>query len=287
MSFQEANKTPSEISVFSTPKDDQPSTPVVYTDLMIPQGNAMSLTDGVGAAFGDKFSAFVDGDDAEKLWNFDENIALVRGTYALAIEFRPKPVLTDTLFYRLYLRQEPYTLQIFTKDFSGMPLMRAWIVDKYLNTKTEINLNDTTLYNFTPNPDTNSYRNRFMLVFNRQFQATPMPVTRITNESNPNTTGVDDNSIASAASSVSVYPNPVMEIKNAMIKFNKMDKGDYEVIVYDAKGEKILSQKIQHDGGNNLYLLRSNASWAAGVYTITVSNEDSKKNTTLKLVISK
>jgi hypothetical protein len=287
MSFQEANKTPSEISVFSTPKDDQPLTPVIYTNLMIPEGNTTSLTDGVGAAFGDKFSASVDGDDAEKVWNFDENIALVRGTYALAIEFRPKPALTDTLFYRLYLRQEPYTLQIFTKDFSGMPLLRAWIVDKYLNTKTEINLNDTTLYNFTPNPDTNSYRNRFMLVFNRQFQATPMPVTRITNASNPNTTGVDDNSITSAASSVSVYPNPVIEIKNAMIKFNKMAKGDYEVIVYDAKGEKILSQKVQHDGGNNLYSLRSNASWAAGVYTITVSNEDSKKNTTLKLIISK
>jgi hypothetical protein len=287
MSFQEANKTPTEISVFSAHNHDQPSTPVIYTDLLIPEGNTMSLTDGVGAAFGDKFSASVDGDDAEKLWNFDENIALVRGTYTLAIEFRPEPVLTDTLFYRLYLRQEPYTLQIFTKDFSRMPLIRAWIVDKYLNTKTEINLNDTTLYNFTPNLDTNSYRNRFMLVFNRQFHATPVPVSRIANEADPNTTGTADNSITSIRSGISLYPNPVTEVKNAMIRFNKMDKGNYEVTVYNAKGEKILSQKIQHGGVNNFYSLQSNASWAAGVYTITVSNEDSKKSTTLKLVISK
>src|SRR4029079_15249628 len=103
--------------------------------------------------------ASVDSYDAEKLWNFDENIALVRNTYTLAIEFRPDPVLTDTLFYRLYLRQEPYTLQIFTRDFSYMPLVRAWLVDKYMNTRTEINQKDTMLYNFTPNPDTNSYRN--------------------------------------------------------------------------------------------------------------------------------
>jgi hypothetical protein len=287
VNFQETNKTPSEISVFSIPKQDQLSTPVIYTDLMIPEGNSMSLTDGVGAAFGDKFSASVDGDDAEKLWNFDENIALVRGTHTLAIEFRPRPVLTDTLFYRLYLRQEPYTLQIFTKNFSGMPLMRAWIVDKYLDTKTEINLSDTTLYNFTPNPDTNSYRNRFVLVFNRQFQTAPVPVTRITNEANPNTTGVAYNSIPSMVSSVSLYPNPVTEAKNAMIRFNRMDKGNYDVTIYDAKGEKILSQRIQHDGSNNFYSLQSDASLTAGVYSITVLNEVSKKSTTLKLVVSK
>jgi hypothetical protein len=282
INFQESDKTLSEFNVFDLPTQDPQLPPVIYTDLMIPQGDSLVLTDGVGVAFDNEFSASVDSYDAQKLWNFDENIALVRGTNTLAIEFRPKPVFTDTLFYRLYLRQEPYTLEIFTKNFSGMSLMRAWLVDKYMNTKTEVNLHDTILYNFIPNPDTNSYRNRFMLVFNRQYQATPVPFPGIQKN-----VAVVTNSIASTASGISLYPNPVTQAKDVMIRFNKMGEGNYEVTVYDAKGQKVLSQKIQHDGGNNQYALRSDALWAAGVYTIIVLQEDPKKTVTLKLVVGK
>ena len=285
INFQESDKTSAENTVFGFDKPHKQSFPVIYTNLMIPEGDTMALTDGVGVVFDNKFSASVDSYDAEKLWNFDENIALVRNTYSLAIEFRPAPVLTDTLFYRLYLRQEPYTLQMFTRNFSYMPLLRAWLVDKYMDTKTEINLKDTTLYNFTPNPDTNSYRNRFMLVFKRRIERTPMPVPGTPHLDTGTATVIDG--ITSTESSISLYPNPVREVKNAMLRFNKMSKGMYEVMVYDANGQKLLSQEIQHDGDNNLYSLQSNASWAAGVYTITVSNEDSKNSITLKLIVSK
>jgi len=285
INFQESDKTSAENTVFGFDKPHKQSFPVIYTNLMIPEGDTMALTDGVGVVFDNKFSASVDSYDAEKLWNFDENIALVRNTYSLAIEFRPAPVLTDTLFYRLYLRQEPYTLQMFTRNFSYMPLLRAWLVDKYMDTKTEINLKDTTLYNFTPNPDTNSYRNRFMLVFKRRIERTPRPVPGTPHLDTGTATVIDG--ITSTESSISLYPNPVREVKNAMLRFNKMSKGMYEVMVYDANGQKLLSQEIQHDGDNNLYSLLSNASWAAGVYTITVSNEDSKKSITLKLIVSK
>jgi hypothetical protein len=283
VNFQQSDKTSSETSVFGLLQ--QP--PVIYTNLMIPgSAGGLSLTDGVAAAFDNIFSSSVDEDDAQKRWNIDENLALVRDTNTLAIEFRPKPVLTDTLFYRLYLRQQPYTLQIFAKNFAFMPFMHAWLADKYLNTNTEINLNDTTLFSFTPNPDTNSYRNRFMLVLKRQLTATPIPVTKATNENEPNTTGVA-NSMAVTTGSINLYPNPVTEAKDVMIRFNKMAKGNYEVTVYGANGQKLLSKKIQDNGGNNLYSLRANAFWAAGIYTVTVLNEDSKKLTVLKMVVSK
>lgn len=283
VNFQQSDKTSTETSVFGLLQ--QP--PVIYTNLMIPESaGSLSLTDGVAAAFDNIFSSSVDEDDAQKRWNIDENLALVRDTNTLAIEFRPKPVLTDTLFYRLYLRQQPYTLQIFAKNFAFMPFMHAWLADKYLNTNTEINLNDTTLFSFTPNPDTNSYRNRFMLVLKRQLIATPIPVTKATNENEPNTIGIA-NSIAVTTGSISLYLNPVTEAKDVMIRFNKVDKGNYEVTVYGANGQKLLSKKIQHNGGNNLYSLRADAFWAAGIYTLTVLNEDSKKITALKLVVSK
>jgi hypothetical protein len=125
-----------------------------------------------------------------------------------------------------------------------------------------------------------------MLVLKRQLTATPIPVTKATNENEPNTTGVA-NGIAVTTGSISLYPNPVTEAKNVMIRFNKMDKGNYEVTIYGASGRKLLSKKIQDNGGNNLYSLRANPFWAAGVYTVTVLNEASKKVTVLKLVVSK
>ncbi|MEP6682654.1 MAG: T9SS type A sorting domain-containing protein, partial [Parafilimonas sp.] len=267
------------------PTQDEAATPAIYTNLMVPVGDSLYLADGVGTGFGNQFSAKVDEEDANKLWNFDENISLYRDTKYLSIELRPMPVLTDTLFFRLYLRQKPYTLQLFTQNFENLPLMRAWLVDKYLNTKTEINLHDTTLYNFTPNLDTLSYRNRFMLVFNRQFTGTPVPVTKVINQDNPDVTGVA-NSITETAGGVTIYPNPVSTSK-VTLQFSNMDKGDYEVTVYSPKGQKLASREINYPGGNTAFPLPLNPSWNAGVYNVGVINKDSKKIINLKLVISK
>jgi hypothetical protein len=44
------------------------------------------------------------------------------------------------------------------------PSRHGWLIN-ILNIQKEVNLSGISLYNFTPNTDTNSYRNRFMLVF--------------------------------------------------------------------------------------------------------------------------
>jgi subtilisin-like proprotein convertase family protein len=287
MNFKELDKVATENNVFGFAKQKPAAAafPVIYTNLMLPTANGLILADGVGAGFDNKFSAAVDDHDSKKLWNFDEKLTLVRNDATLGIEFRPMPVLTDTLFYRLYLRQQPYVLQIFTQNIAGMQLTRAWLVDKYLNTETEVNLHDTTLYNFTPNSDLNSYRDRFMLVFKRQFTGTPVPVTKVVNESDPNTTG-NTNSFAATAGNVNVYPNPASTDK-VTLQFGNMEKGNYEVTVYSPKGQKLSIRKIEYSGGTNVYTLPLNPSWAAGVYTINIANEDSKKAVNLKLVISR
>jgi hypothetical protein len=281
--FEEGDKVVAETNVFGK-NAATPDYPVSYVNLTIPQGQNHIIVDGVATAFDNQSSASVDAGDAAKLWNFDENIAEVRDGKTLSIEFRPLPKLTDTLFYRMYLRQEPYSLQIFFDKFATVPA-RAWIVDKYLNTKTEINLHDTTYYDFKPNPDTNSYRNRFMIVLNRQFIGTPVPVTKVINQENPNTSGVA-NSIAVKASGVAVYPNPVNTNK-VTLEFNDMDKGKYEVTIYSPGGQKLANRKIEHNGGNNTYPLPLNPSWSAGIYTISITNEDQKKAINLRLVIGK
>ena len=61
------------VSVKNIPvKNPQPA-PVIYTNLMVSQSSGLFLADGVAAGFGSQYSAAVDGDDAPKLWNFDES----------------------------------------------------------------------------------------------------------------------------------------------------------------------------------------------------------------------
>jgi hypothetical protein len=280
--FQENDKDSAESNV--TGKQAGSPYPVIYTNLMTPYNGSMVLTDGVASGFANRFSAAVDGDDAIKLWNFSENIALVRGNYALAIEFRPIPKLTDTLFYRLYLKQQHYTLQVFSQNLTPVTIPgKAWLVDKYLNTRTLVKLTDTTLYRFTPNADTNSYRNRFMLVFDRQFTATPVPVTKTVNEDNPDITGISKS--AAKTGNVILYPNPVTNGK-ATLQFSGMDKDNYAVTIYNANGQKLENYSIQHEGGNGVYSLLIPTGWPGGLYTVNVIEENLKKTINLKLVIN-
>ncbi len=168
LEFQQSDKyTGEQLEVFGLEETKQPAFPVIYTNLLVSSSGSWVIADGVATAFSRQFSALVDSNDASKMWNFDENLALVRDEKALAIEFRPIPKVTDTVFYRLYLRQQPYVLKIFAENLPGKLPVNAWIVDRYLHTRTKIDLYDTTLYEFMPNSDTNSYRNRFILIINR------------------------------------------------------------------------------------------------------------------------
>ena len=162
INFRETDKTASENNVFGVRA--RSAYPAIFVNLLAPSEDKFVLVDGVGAGFGKRFSASVDKDDAAKLWNFNENMALIRNGKALAIEFRPLPDSTDTLFLRLYLKQQPYVLQLFSANLPANIPGRVWLVDSILNLQTEVNIRDTVLYSFTPNSDTNSYRNRFMLV---------------------------------------------------------------------------------------------------------------------------
>ncbi len=274
--FQQADKSASQSMVFGRVAQRTEPPAVIYSNLMVPSSNGLVLADGVAAGFGKDFSAGVDEMDAQKLGNFDENMILKRDNNYLAIEFRPIPVLTDTLFYELYLRQQPYTLKIFGNSAMLNVPGQAWLVDKYLNTKTPVNLNDTTLYNFTPNTDLASYRNRFMLVFKRTFKATPVATTMSSGGAVATT----------LESSVSVYPNPVITGGKVSLKFNNMKADNYEVTISSLEGKTLSKKSVPHKGGNNNYELQLDARWVTGNYLITVSGTKGY-TTTAKLIIGK
>jgi hypothetical protein len=132
---------------------------------MVRKGDKLGLVDGVGAGFNKRFSSAVNSDDASKLWNFDENITLMRDNQALAIELGRRPLKPIHVFYNLSLKQKHYALKIFAGNLTPNSSPKAWLIDKYLNKKIAVNLLDTTVYKFDPTSESNSSSNRFILVF--------------------------------------------------------------------------------------------------------------------------
>ncbi|HEX5149941.1 MAG TPA: putative Ig domain-containing protein [Parafilimonas sp.] len=278
MDFRESDKLDESRNVFGlrAAKPQGTTDPVIYTNLMEGTGKNIGLVDGVAASFNNRYAEKVDADDADKLWNFDENISLQRDGKSLAIEFRPLVNKKDTLFYNLSIKQQPYTLKIFAANLADPSTTEAWLVDKFLKTKISLNLADTTLYSFTPTKNAKSYTGRFMLVFKNL------------KKSKKNNGGNTAESIVAKTleSSVIVYPNPASTNK-VSLEFTNMDKGSYEVVVYSGQGQKLATRKIVHNGGTAAHVLPLDASWAGGVYRINIIHEDSGKAVNLNLVISR
>lgn len=281
--FRQADKKPTETNVFNRPAIEQATAhPAIYTNLMLALGDSLQLTDGVGVGFGDNYSSAADVQDALKLVNFDENIALMRNNEKLVIELRPFPVLSDTLFYSLIAAPKSYALKIFSHDLPNA--LQAWLIDKYLNMRTAVNLYDTTLYSFTANIDTNSYKDRFMLVYNKKFIATPVPVARVINQSTP---GITDSakSITEEVNGISVYPNPVKPGEKVTLQFSNMKEGRYRVAVANTSGN-VLTEKTIEYGKSKTWPLQIHAEWAAGIYIVKITGEEGNSFIT-KLIISK
>ncbi|MEO7483044.1 MAG: T9SS type A sorting domain-containing protein, partial [Ferruginibacter sp.] len=133
------------------------------------------LVDAAVAIFDDNFSTAVDFDDALKLLNGTDNVAIKTSGKLLVLERRPDVTVNDTLhLFMSSLRQQPYqwNFKVSNMEVAGRT---GFLVDKYLNTTTALSLDGENIYNFTVDANAGSYANdRFMIVFN---QVSVVPVT--------------------------------------------------------------------------------------------------------------
>lgn len=128
-----------------------------------------TATDVVGEVltqFNNKFSKVVNfNEDAEKLWNNEENIALIRDGFNLSIDNGPFVGATnDTVFIGLsgLKTNSNYALELIPSNWDAG--VKAYLIDKVLNTETLVNLNNANyIHQFT---STNATSNdRFIIVF--------------------------------------------------------------------------------------------------------------------------
>jgi len=138
----------------------------LVTNLYAITGSHKELADGNIVFFDDSYSSTVDGYDSRKMINFGENISMIRNNAELAIERRPIPSGNDTIQFAVFkLKRISYQLQILADRLHDHNLI-AFLEDRYLNTLTPINLDDTTNYTFTVTATAASFaENRLRVVF--------------------------------------------------------------------------------------------------------------------------
>ncbi len=128
---------------------------------------SVTLLDGDLTQYDPSYSDGLDGLDARKMTNPGENIGMSRDGAVLSVERRKTIINTDTIFYKIWNLNSArsYQLQLVPTNLY-QPGLIAFVKDAYLNTKTPVDLDDTTLLDFNINADAASYAtNRFTLIF--------------------------------------------------------------------------------------------------------------------------
>ncbi|MCY7421224.1 MAG: hypothetical protein LH478_05705 [Chitinophagaceae bacterium] len=157
-------------------------TPKLYTSLYYVDNNTgkRNLADGILSRFDDTYLETVNGDDAEDISNFEENLSLSRNAKNLSIESRPLPKANDTLYLSMTnMKQQAYEWQFDASDFNTSASIHAFLIDSYLNTEIPVEIDGPTVVIFAVTSDPKSYRqDRFKVVFD-QLKTLPLSLLSI------------------------------------------------------------------------------------------------------------
>jgi hypothetical protein len=140
--------------------------------------NSTILADGFYAQYNDAYHDSVTIEDALKLTNPSENIALIRYGRTLVLERRPIIKANDTLYLKLWkTTQRRYQVELISSFATNVGL-QAYLVDSYLNSNTPLAIAGTIKVDFTVNADpASAATNRFKIIFKSAASSSPLPVT--------------------------------------------------------------------------------------------------------------
>lgn len=136
------------------------------------------LIDGTLNIFKDGYSSTVDKFDAIKMENFEENIAVKTDNRLLTIEKRNTIAQEDTIqLNMLKMKVKSYRFEFKGQNFD--PAISAFLEDSYNNSRTPLDINVASTYNFTVEDIPGSWNPaRFRVVF-KAAAGGPLPVTFI------------------------------------------------------------------------------------------------------------
>ncbi|MEQ1554314.1 MAG: hypothetical protein ABL929_09060, partial [Ferruginibacter sp.] len=128
--------------------------------------NNYIFVDGATTSFDNTFSNSIDNDDVIKFTNTYDNLFIKSNNKNLVVERRQMPTQADTIKLGLTgTRVAGYSFIIDPYVFTSVAL-KPYLVDKFLNTETEINIQDTTKVFFDITTDAASKAtDRFIIIF--------------------------------------------------------------------------------------------------------------------------
>lgn len=164
VSIQETHKSATNnLDVFRIgTQTESLSTSLYFND----ENNNRRIADGLLSVYNNNYSTAINADDAIQIANWDEDIAIARQGKMLSIESRPLIDDADTIaLATARLKTQNYEWQFSPANFSH-PNLQAFLIDKFLVTKTAISLSATTVIPFTVTGNAaSSAADRFMVVF--------------------------------------------------------------------------------------------------------------------------
>ena len=153
------------VDVFSEEKNAPAQN--IRVNLLKPINNVATNMDGAVLCFKSFFSKERGGEDALKFSNSTENIAWFNGGSNFSIDGRPLPTGLDSVTLRVWTVTANSTYQL-SLDCSAMAFVKGFQVllrDRFTRTTTTLKVGEINLYAFTTTADTNSFNNRFTLIF--------------------------------------------------------------------------------------------------------------------------
>lgn len=199
------------------------------------------FADGAVAVFDDAYQSGWDAKDASKMTNLAETFSLLRNNENLGIESRPMVNGTDTLFFNMAaFSKKDYTMVINGSNFTTET---AVLEDRFTGTKTPINLQDSTRYQFSvTNDPLSTGSNRFMITFSKAVQPT----------------------LSLAGPSVKMGPNPVSG--QLQVSFDNSNNERATIKVMNSLGQLVNTV----DAGTANHASVNMQRLAAGAYTVQV-----------------
>ena len=254
LTITETDKAATSIksSVFGT---SSASSRLVFTLNKLDNGTAKKM-DIATAVFASQFSNTIGREDAEKMKNNGENLAIINATKSLSIDARSIATENDQLPLSLSgLSNAAYELNIDASAYSNAST-QAYLFDAVKNTTTALTNGINTISFTAISTDAASFANRFTVVFKLANKATATEVI--------------------AKATYNVYPNPMVGNK-VNLQLSNVTEGAYNVIVTNMLGQIVSESLVNHAGGTATHNIAIASKLASGTYSVTVNSTASKQ----------
>jgi hypothetical protein len=252
-----------------------------------------TMLDGVLSIFNSRYADTVDFNDAGKMSNTNLNMSLRRDGKMLSVERRSMIHNADTIYLNLAsVRVSNYVFTFQPMNLDN-PARKAWLVDKYKNTQTEISLSDSiTRYNFDIQNVPGSYNaDRFYIIFKTgkgglqpvvkpDTIVTPGAITLVV--SKPIMEEVKGIDVSSPK--LSVFPNPVRD-RNLNVVFDHMAPGNYTFELIHQNGQVVYRTEQRLNSTIDKKILSVSKTLSAGVYLLKVTNATTAEVNNLSVIL--